>query len=199
MGAFVSDSDIPDITGILEKAGGGDPHAAEDLLPLVYQQLRAAAQKQMARERGDHTLQATALVHEAYVRLVGPHDVPWENRAHFYVAAAEAMRRVLIEHARKRGRAKRGGGRQRIPLTGEELAEDPNLEEIMSVDAAIRRLEEQDGRMARIVRLRFFAGLGVKETAAALGISDRTVRREWALARAWLHRELSGGVEEERS
>jgi len=183
----------------LGKAGSGDTHAAADLLPLVYQQLRAAAQKQMASERSDHTLQATALVHEAYVRLVGPHDVPWENRAHFYVAAAEAMRRVLIEHARKRGRVKRGGGRRRIPLTGEELAEDPNLEEIMSVDAAIRRLEEQDGRMSRIVRLRFFAGLDVKETAAVLGISDRTVRREWALARAWLHRELSGGVEEERS
>lgn len=195
----MADTDPPDITGILEKAGSGDPHAADDLLPLVYQQLRAAAQQQMARERGDHTLQATALVHEAYVRLAGPHDVPWENRAHFYVAAAEAMRRVLIEHARKRGRAKRGGGRQRIPLTGEELAEDPNLEETMSVDAAIRRLEEQDGRMARIVRLRFFAGLNVKETAAALGISARTVRRDWALARAWLHRELSGGVGEERS
>jgi RNA polymerase sigma factor (TIGR02999 family) len=101
---------------------------------------------------------------------------------------------VLIEHARKRGRVKRGGGRRRIPLSGAELAEDPNLEEIMSVDDAIRRLEGRDGRMARIVRLRFFAGLGVAETAAALGLSDRTVRREWALARAWLHRELSGGA-----
>ena len=190
----MSEPELPDITRILEKVSSGDHHAAHELLPLVYEQLRAAAQKQMAQERHDHTLQATALVHEAYVRLVGSDDVSWENRAHFYVAAAEAMRRVLIEHARKRGRAKRGGGRRRIPLTGEELAQNPNLEEIMSVDAAIRRLEERDGRMARIVRFRFFAGLGVRETAAALGLSDRTVRREWALARAWLHRELSGGA-----
>lgn len=190
----MSEPESPDITRILAKVSSGDPHAAHELLPLVYEQLRAAARKQMAQERGDHTLQATALVHEAYVRLVGSDDVSWENRAHFYVAAAEAMRRVLIEHARKRGRAKRGGGRRRIPLTGEELAQNPNLEEIMSVDAAIRRLEERDGRMARIVRFRFFAGLDVRETAAALGLSDRTVRREWALARAWLHRELSGGA-----
>ena len=194
----MSDPESMDITRILQKVGSGDAHAAHELLPLIYAQLRAAAQQQMAKERGDHTLQATALVHEAYVRLVGSDEVSWENRAHFYVAAAEAMRRVLIEYARKRGRAKRGGGRKRVPLTGEELAEDPNLEEIMSVDAAIRRLEERDGRMARIVRLRFFAGLGVKETAAALGLSDRTVRREWALARAWLHRELSGGAGRKR-
>ena len=187
--------DPPDVTGILEKIGAGEARAADELLPLVYDQLRAAAQKQMALERADHTLQATALVHEAYIRLVGSRDVPWENRAHFYVAAAEAMRRVLIEHARKRGRVKRGGGLRRIPLSGEELARDPNLEEILSVDAAIRRLEERDGRMARIVRLRFFAGLGTRETAAVLGLSDRTVRREWALARAWLHRELSGRAE----
>jgi len=182
------------VTEILEKVASGDPRAADELFPLVYEQLRAAAQKQMAHERGDHTLQATALVHEAYLRLVGPHEVSWENRAHFYVAAAEAMRRVLIEHARKRGREKRGGGRRRVPLSAADLVQDPELEEILSVDAAIRRLEERDGRMARIVRLRFFAGLGVAETAAALGLSDRTVRREWALARAWLHRELSGGA-----
>jgi RNA polymerase sigma factor (TIGR02999 family) len=188
----MSDSESKDITQILQRLTSGKPRAANELLPRVYDQLRAAAQKQMAQERGDHTLQATALVHEAYLRLVGPQEIPWENRAHFYVAAAEAMRRVLIEHARKRGRVKRGGGRRRIPLTGEELVETPDLDEIMSVDAAIRRLEERDGRMARIVRLRFFAGLGVAETAAALGLSDRTVRREWALARAWLHRELSG-------
>lgn len=187
-------SEGPDITRILGRVGDGEARAADELLPLVYDQLRAAAQKQMAQERSDHTLQATALVHEAYVRLVGRDDVPWENRAHFYVAAAEAMRRVLIEHARKRGRIKRGGERRRIPLSGLELARDSNLEEILAVDAAIRRLEEQDGRMARIVRLLFFAGLDTRETAAVLGLSDRTVRREWALARAWLHRELSGGV-----
>ena len=190
----MSSSDSSDITRILKRVSSGEAHAAHELLPLVYEQLRAAAQKQMARERGDHTLQATALVHEAYLRLVGPLDLPWENRAHFYVAAAEAMRRVLIEHARKRGRVKRGGGLRKIPLSGDELARDSDPDEIMSVDAAIRRLEERDGRMARIVRLRFFAGLGVAETAAALGLSDRTVRREWALARAWLHRELTAGA-----
>ncbi len=190
----MSGSESTDITRILKRVSDGEPHAAHELLPLVYEQLRAAAQKQMARERGDHTLQATALVHEAYLRLVGPLDLPWENRAHFYVAAAEAMRRVLIEHARKRGRVKRGGGLRKIPLSGKELACDSDPDEIMSVDAAIRRLEERDGRMARIVRLRFFAGLGVAETAAVLGLSDRTVRREWALARAWLHRELTGGA-----
>lgn len=188
---------MSDITRILEKASAGEARVADELLPLVYDQLRAAAQQQMARERADHTLQATALVHEAYVRLVGSEDVPWENRAHFYVAAAEAMRRVLIEYARKRGRIKWGGGRRKVPLTGEELVRDPNLEDILSVDDAIRRLEGKDGRMAHIVRLRFFAGLGTKEIAAALGLSDRTIRREWALARAWLHRELTAGAGED--
>lgn len=190
----VSDPTSMNITEVLGRINAGEDRAADELLPLVYDQLRAAARNQMAGERQDHTLQATALVHEAYVRLVGNQEVSWENRAHFYVAAAEAMRRVLIEHARKRGRTKRGGGLSRVPLTGEELARDPNLEEIMSVDDAIRRLEERDGRMARIVRLRFFAGLGTRETAAVLGLSGRTVRREWALARAWLHRELAAGA-----
>ena len=185
--------DRPKFTRLLDAAGEGDPRAAQKLLPLVYDQLRKAAQKQMAGERRDHTLQATALVHEAYIRLVGSHEVAWENRAHFYVAAAEAMRRVLIEHARKRGRIKRGGDRKRVPLSAVYLAENAHPEEIMSVDTAIRRLEERDSRMARIVRLRFFAGLSVEDTAETLGLSDRTVRREWALARAWLHRELGEG------
>jgi RNA polymerase sigma factor (TIGR02999 family) len=188
-----ADSKQTDITRLLDAAGGGDPRAAQKLLPLVYDQLRKAAQKQMAKERHDHTLQATALVHEAYIRLVGSHEVVWENRAHFYVAAAEAMRRVLIEHARKRGRIKRGGDRKRVPLSAVYLAEKAHPEEIMSVDTAIRRLEERDSRMARIVRLRFSAGLSVEDTAETLGLSDRTVRREWALARAWLHRELGEG------
>ncbi len=189
----MSHSEQADITRLLEAAGEGDPRAAQKLLPQVYQQLRKAAQKQMADERSDHTLQATALVHEAYIRLVGSHEVAWENRAHFYVAAAEAMRRILIEHARKRGRIKRGGDHARVPLSTVYLTEKADPEEIMSVDSAIRRLEERDSRMARIVRLRFFAGLSTEETAKALGLSDRTVRREWALARAWLHRELGSG------
>ena len=188
------DSEPSDITRLLEAAGGGDPRAAQELLPLVYNQLRRAAQLQMAGERPEHTLQATALVHEAYLRLVGPHQTTFENQAHFYVAAAEAMRRILIEHARKRARLKRGGDRRRISLSAAYLAEEACPEEIMSVSDAIQRLEKRDGRMAEIVRLRFFVGLSVSETAEALGLSGRTVRREWALARAWLHRELSGGT-----
>ncbi len=186
------DSGPSDVTGWLEAASTGDPRAARELLPLVYTQLRKAAQKQMAGERSDHTLQATALVHEAYLRLVGSRQTNFDNAAHFYVAAAEAMRRILIEHARKRARIKRGGDQRRVSLSAAYLAEEARPEEIMSVADAIGRLEKLDGRMARIVRLRFFVGLSVDETAEALGLSGRTVRREWALARAWLHRELGG-------
>ena len=181
-----------DVTRLLERASGGDPRAGRELLPLVYEQLRACAQKQMAGERSDHTLQATALVHEAYLRLVGTRQTTWDSRAHFYVAAAEAMRRILIEHARRRGRIKRGGDRKRVLSSVEDLALEADFEEIVAVDGAIRRLEDRDARMAKIVQLRFYAGLSVEETAKALGVSDRTVRREWSLARAWLHRELGG-------
>ncbi len=191
----MSDSEPSDVTRLLEAVGAGDPRAAQELLPLVYDQLRKAAQLQMAGERPEHTLQATALVHEAYLRLVGSCQTTFENRAHFYVAAAEAMRRILIEHARKRARIKRGGDRKRISLSAAYLAQEACPEEIVSVDEAIRRLEKRDRRMAEIVRLRFFAGLSVGETAEALGLSERSVRREWALARAWLHRELGGGPE----
>ena len=189
----MSESKRTDLTRLLDAASAGDPQAAQEILPLVYDQLRRAAQKQMAGERPDHTLQATALVHEAYLRLIGSDQTQWGNRAHFYVAAAEAMRRILIEHARKRGRIKRGGDRARVPLSAAYIAEEAHAEEIVSADLAIRRLEERDRRMADIVRLRFFVGLSVDETAEALGLSDRSVRREWALARAWLHRELGGG------
>jgi len=181
-----------EITRLLHEAGRGDSHAAEDLLPLVYQQLRASAAKKLAGERAGHTLQATALVHEAYLRLVGESDPGWENRRHFYAAAAEAMRRILIEHARARGRKKRGGGWHRLSLESLVLGrEAPPYEDIMSVDAAIRRLEDRDPRLATIVRLRGFAGLGPREIALSLGVTDRTIRREWAVARAWLYRALS--------
>ena len=189
----MSESEPSGITRLLDAVGEGDPRAAQQLLPLVYDQLRRAAQLQMAGERSEHTLQATALVHEAYLRLVGSHQATFENRAHFYVAAAEAMRRILIEHARKRARLKRGGDRQRVSLSAAYLVEHACPEEIMSVDQAIRRLEKRDHRMAEIVRLRFFVGFSVDETAQALGLSGRSVRREWALARAWLHRDLTRG------
>lgn len=186
----MSDPKPDQVTRLLERASGGDTRAANELLPLVYEQLRARARKEMAGERPGHTLQPTALVHEAYMRLVGNREVAWDNRAHFYVAAAEAMRRILIEHARKKGRIKRGGGLRRVPLNVVDLAERGDVEEIVSLDDVIRRLEERDKRMADVVRLRFYAGLSETETAAALGVTGRTVRREWALARAWLLREL---------
>lgn len=175
---------------LLEDFAAGRIHSSDTLLPLVYEQLRRTAQQRMAQERPGHTLTATALVHEAYARLIGDEGVRWDGRGHFFAAAAEAMRRILIEHARSRGRVKRGGDRERVPLSVVDLAEESDPERIMALDGAIRRLGEQDGRLAEIVRLRFYAGLSVEETASALGVSDRTVKRDWAFARAWLHKEL---------
>lgn len=183
---------MDDATKILERIEEGAPGAAEELLPLVYGQLRAIAQRAMNGERHNHTLQATALVHEAYLRLVGPdRDVSWANRAHFFKAAAEAMRRILIEHARSRGRIKRGGdadGRplRRVPISVLDLAKAPDEREILTFDDDLRRLESEDPQAATIVRLRVFAGLTVEETAKALGVSPSTVDRDWSYARAWL-------------
>jgi RNA polymerase sigma factor (TIGR02999 family) len=182
-----------EITQILTDPRGTDRKAVLGrLLPLVYEELRAVAGAHLRHERPDHTLQATALVHEAYLRMLGGHDLPWKDRAHFFRAAAEAMRRILIEHARKRGRIKRGGDRVRIELTGANLGAEQDLEEILALDEALRRLEEQDPRSADVVRLRFFAGLSVEETAKALDISERTAKREWSFARAWLYDALRG-------
>ncbi|HUK64067.1 MAG TPA: sigma-70 family RNA polymerase sigma factor, partial [Dongiaceae bacterium] len=178
------------VTRLIHDAAAGSPQAASELLPLVYEQLRAIAQQRMAGERRDHTLQATALVHEAYARLVGDEDVPWQGRGHFFAAAAEAMRRVLIEHARSRGRVKRGGedGRpaKRVPLGVVDLAAAEDSDQIVMLDEAFRRLEGEDPEAAQVVRLRLYAGLSVEETAGALGVSPSTVDREWAFARAWL-------------
>lgn len=185
-----SESISQTVTRLLTEASTGSQKAAAELLPLVYEELRALAARRMAGERVDHTLQATALVHEAYLRLVGSRQTSWEGKGQFCLAAAAAMRRILIEHARKRGRVKRGGNRQRVDLDIEALAKEARPEEIESVDAAIQKLEQKDPRMGKIVKLRFFVGLSATETAAALGLSDRTVRREWSLARAWLSREL---------
>jgi len=183
-----------DATVLMSRAADGDRTAADQLLPMVYEQLRRAAHLQMAGERSDHTLSATALVHEVYLKLVGPREVAWDGRAHFYAAAAEAMRRILLDHARARGRDKRGG-REGKPArlvdfasVGELAGAEP--EEIVSFDAALCRLEEESGEAARVVRLRFFGGLSVEQTARAMGVSDRTVNRHWTYARAWLHRAL---------
>ena len=178
-------------TELLRRVSG--PDAAESLIPLVYDELRQLARIQMAGERTGHTLQATALVHEAYARLFRGQRLPWSDRTHFLNAAAAMMRQLLREHARNRGRIKRGGKRRRVPLDVVELACDTDVDEVQVLDDALERLEQQDRRTAEVVKLRFFAGLATEEIAAALDVSDRTVRREWKLARAWLAREL--GVE----
>ena len=179
------------------RAADGDRAAADRLLPLVYDQLRMAAQQEMVGERPDHTLSATALVHEAYLRMVGPREVPWGGRAHFYAAAAEAMRRILLDHAKSRGRLKRGGGLGRIDLDetallGGALADRDQGDEadFVALDEAMCRLASRDPRMADVVRLRFYAGLEISEVARALGVSERTVKNDWAFAKAWLEREL---------
>jgi len=164
------------------------------LFPLVYDELRTLARAQLRRERADHTLQPTALVHEAWLRLLGDDRPPWTDRRHFFRAAAEAMRRILVEHARKRNRLKRGGRQVRVELgAGNEPAGWDDLDGLLALDEAIRRLESQDPQAAEVVRLRFFAGLSVEEAAAATGLSERTVKREWAFARAWLYDALAGG------
>lgn len=188
---------------MLQAAAGGDAAAAGRLLPLIYDQLRRAAQLQMAHERAGHTLSATALVHEAYLKLIGPREVPWAGRSHFYAAAAQAMRQILLDHAKARGREKRGGAgadpgdgsggsgavRRRVDFASiEELAAVGDSDQIVSFDAALCRLEAESPDAARVVHLRFFAGLTVEHTALALGVSDRTVNRLWMFARAWLHR-----------
>jgi len=184
-------ADLP-VTRLLKDVGEGKPHAAEALLPLVYDQLRELARHRMSEERAGHTLQATALVHEAYLRLVGDRPAGWAGRAHFFHAAAEAMRRILIEHARSRGRVKRGGGaeRQRVPLSVVDLAAENDAGEILDLDEAICRLDLQSPDVAAVVRLRFYAGLTIEETAEALGISPQSVKRDWAYARAWLFHQL---------
>ena len=175
---------------ILRAAEAGEPLDQEALFSLVYQELKQIAARQMAGERQAHTLQTTALVHEAYMRLVAGEPLEWSNRAHFFFSAAEAMRRILIDHARAHRSAKRGGGRPRLPVNLADLAGENDPETILAVDEAILRLEEMDPRAASIVRLRFYAGLSLEETAQALQASERTVRREWSYARVRLFRLL---------
>ena len=187
-----TDPDAHEVTRLLLEAERGHGQPSSALLPLVYEELRKLAAHRMAAERPDHTLQATALVHEAYLRLVGDRDLHWSSRAHFFGAAAEAMRRILVEHARARQGPRRGGDRQKLPLDVLDLAATDNAEQILALDDAISRIEKEDPDSARVVRLRFYAGLSVQETAEALGISPRTVKREWAFARAFLYRALQG-------
>ncbi len=191
----MSQSPSTQFTRLLAEVARGERDPADVMLPRVYEELRKLARFHMAKERSDHTLDATGLVHEAYLRLIGGMEPAWSDRAHFYAAAAEAMRRILIEHARKRGRVKRGGGRAREALNLLDLASSNLSEDILALDEAIRRLREEDSRCASVVELRFFAGLSVSETAQALSLSPRTVMREWSFARAWLFEKLSPGEE----
>lgn len=178
------------VTRLLVAIGEGEQHAAEALLPLVYQELRNLAHAQMAREGSPQTLQPTALVHEAYLRLVGDGDVKWNSRRHFFAAAAQAMRRILVESARRRKQLKRGGGRERVELMETPVEFDVNLESLVELDQALKMLEARDPRKAEIVMLRYFAGLTIEQTAMTIDLSPATVKKQWAFARAWLYREM---------
>lgn len=182
------------VTRVLDAIDRGDAHAAAILLPLVYDDLRELADARLAQERPGQTLQATALVHEAYLRLLGPGGVDgarWDCRGHFFAAAAEAMRRILIDRARARGAAKRGGGLERLTLDASQMLVAEPPAELLDLDEALRRLEAQDPKKAQLVKLRFFAGLTITQAAGVLDISPATAERHWAYARAWLYHELS--------
>jgi len=178
---------LSDVTQMLQAASRGEAGAAESLLPLVYDQLRRLAAARMARESAGQTLQATALVHEAWLRLVKEGERNWENRAVFFAAAAEAMRRILIENARRKSRLKRGGGGMaRVVLTEIDLADSAPDDRILMIDEALQRLETQDPEAARLVVMKFFGGMTNQEASANLGVTERTVERRWAYAKAWL-------------
>jgi RNA polymerase sigma factor (TIGR02999 family) len=181
------------VTQILSAIDSGDPQAAAKLLPLVYQELRKLADARLAQERPGQTLPATALVHEAYLRLVGPDhgDKSWDSRGHFFAAAAEAMRRILIDRARARGAVKRGGAAQLLTLDPTLLSLDSVSSEIVDLDEALTRFEAEDPEKAALVKLRFFGGLTLKQAAGALGLAPTTADRHWAYARAWLFRALA--------
>jgi RNA polymerase sigma factor (TIGR02999 family) len=184
---------MSDVTRILSAIEQGDPHAAEQLLPLVYDELRKLAAQKLAQEKPGQTLQATALVHEAYVRLVDVDKIQqWNSHGHFFAAAAEAMRRILIETARRKQNHKHGGDLARRDLDAVDLAAPESPDEVLALDEAMQKLAEQDKSAADVVRLRFFAGLPLPEVAKVLGISPRTADRLWAYARAWLHQEIQG-------
>jgi RNA polymerase sigma factor (TIGR02999 family) len=182
---------MSDVTRLIDAAAAGDPNAAADLLPLVYDELRKLAGARMAAEAPDHTLQPTALVHEAYLRLVGTDDAQrWSGRGHFFAAAAEAMRRILIESARRKKAAKASGGWQRQELIDAELAVDSSGDDLFAVDEALTGLAAIDPRAAKVIELRFFLGMTLEEAANELDIDGRSAYRDWAFARAWLRRTL---------
>jgi len=192
------DAESRSVTQILEAAGRGDPRAARDLLPLVYGELRRLARARMAKTPAGNTLQPTALVHEAYLRLVGDVDPSWNSRGHFFAAAAQAMRQILIDQARRKASLKRGGEHQRIPLEDVALSIGVPADDLLSLDDALEQLERADPRKGEIVMLRYFAGLTTAETAEVLGVSVRTIEREWRFIRTFLFSQLSGDMDDGR-
>lgn len=179
-----------DVTRLLGELGHGG-RGIDAVLPVVYDELRRIARRQLSAERGDHTLQPTALVHEAYIRISRLDRIEWQNREHFFAVAARAMRRILVDYALARQAAKRGGGRERVPLEDAMLTSDEDAGQILALNEALDGLERLEPRLARVVECRYFAGMSIEETASALGVSPATVKRDWSVARAWLNRELS--------
>jgi len=184
---------MSDVTRILNAIEQGDPKAADELLPLVYDELRRLAAQKMSREKPGQTLQATALVHEAYIRLVGSQEQNWQGKTHFFAAAAQAMRRILIDKARRKQRIKHGGVKERIELDGLEIAIEGPSTDIIALDEALSRLSDEDSVKADLVKLRYFAGLTLEQAAEMLDISRATAERYWSYARAWLFHEINKG------
>ena len=190
---------MTDVTRILSQIESGDASASEKLLPLVYQELRGLAARKLADERAGLTLQATALVHEAYLRLVdNEHQQRWNSQGHFFAAAAEAMRRILVENARRKGRQKRGGGRRRVNVNEATITASVPDDELLAVDEALEKLAKEDPSAAQVVKLRYFAGLSVEEAAQGLGISRAQAYRHWTYAKAWLRCELQADENREQ-
>jgi RNA polymerase sigma factor (TIGR02999 family) len=187
---LVTDPSPPDVTEILCRWSAGDADAPEQLMPLVYQELRGLARQYLQRERGDHTLQPTALVHEAYLRLVDQSRVQWQNRAQFFGVAAQLMRRILVDHARAHVAAKRGGHAEHISLDEAQISPETRAAELLDLDEALTELAVVDVRKSRVVELRFFGGLSIDETAEAMGVNAATVRRDWTVAKTWLHHRI---------
>ncbi len=183
-----------EITQMLGQWSGGDAQALDDLMPAVYDELRRMAHRHMARERPDHTLQATALVNEVYLQMQDQRGAQWKNRAQFFAVAAQMMRHILVDYARRHTRAKRGGGAEHVPLDEAMLVSKSNTDQLLALDDALQKLEQFDKRKSQVATMRFFAGLSVEETAEALAVSVETVTRDWRMARAWLRNELSAAA-----
>jgi RNA polymerase sigma factor (TIGR02999 family) len=180
-----------DVTQMLKQWGAGNQDVLEDLMPLVYEELRRMAARSLRKEREGHTLQTTALIHEAYLKLIDQRDAKWQNRSHFFAIAAQAMRRILVDYARERHREKRGGSAENLPIEEAAfVASNEKSIDLVALDEALTRLAKFDERQARVVELRYFSGLDIDETAEVLGISNATVRRDWNIAKAWLRQEI---------